>query len=114
MTLEKLNDSPPLNLTHSVKIKLGLNFVVGQDAGVWSTSLTGALNVYHTEQPCQRRLALTTAELTKQRVCGKPIVLCLIWLWGEGGEGEGGGVPVSREGIGSDPEFKMEKGRNMM
>lgn len=34
MTLEKLNDSPPLNLNHSVKIKLGLNFVVGQDAGV--------------------------------------------------------------------------------
>lgn len=26
----------------------------------------------------------------------------------------GGGAPVSREGIGSDPEFKMEKGRNMM
>lgn len=28
-----------------------------------------------------------------------------------GGRGEGG-VPVSREGIGSDPEFKMEKGKN--
>lgn len=33
-------------------------------------------------------------------------------MGGRGGGGRGGGVPVSRKGIGSDPEFKMEKGKN--